>query len=454
MADHELTLALEIVDREGSPIAGATTQVIRNNSVLDCCSWPDRERHSDAAGLVDIPALSALPLPFGERTVVTITHPNFAEELVYRPEELPRDGAVVHLRVTLSTGGMLRGTVRGGPGAALVSTWKDADVPGCHDVVRQAQAADDGSFCLTGLRAGEHEIELSGSFVPTSITVVMPRDEPIEIETQPGVELTGTVLGEDGLPLAGATVEIGMHGGRQSSRVETGADGRFALAALPPDEAIELQARAPAVGEDEPVLLALMVIAPSATDGHVKLDARERRRLRGVIVNEATGHPFRGWTRVSARLRASSLLVFLPLGDDGRFDVLLPRGRYDIAFTAHGDLFTLGGIIGRDFVVEADQVDLVIRAHAAFDLAVSVRDAESGEPIRGAAAAGRVSGLLCEAFYGITNEAGIATLQAVIPGPMLLTVEAAGHQRWESEVLQIEVGQQPIEVSLVKRPVA
>lgn len=113
----------------------------------------------------------------------------------------------------------------------------------------RSKTAYDGGFSVPGLRPGTHQLQiLIGPGIGHSRSVEMERDEEIAVSLSTG-GLEGRVLSPDGLPVAGAVVEVSaeqpdLHASFEGLNVRTGEDGLFSLPRVV-DGSYRLRVRAP-----------------------------------------------------------------------------------------------------------------------------------------------------------------------------------------------------------------
>lgn len=149
-------------------------------------------------------------------------------------------------------------------------------------------------------------------------------DEPLPSATEPPapvattVSIRGRVKGDDGQPLAGATVSVG------DKSVATAADGSFVLSDLPPGRAT-VTIKAP--GYDDRT----MDVDPAVPADVVVKHAIKPGELRGVVRMLPSGKPV-----VNAVIRIEPLGTEEKTDADGAFKVQVPPGTYEVVITAPG----------------------------------------------------------------------------------------------------------------------
>jgi hypothetical protein len=455
------TLALDLVDAAGRPVEGASVDVVENNTVANACTWPlhhrwlppaQRRATSDAAGHVEIPGLC--DLEFGWRYFVSIGHPDRAEGMLDRPEQLPREAGVARARVVLVEGHTVAGVLRGGRPAegAIATALVDPRIPGCHSVTRFATFDAEGRFRITGLHAGKHTLHASAPGAASVVrTVEVPPAGPLAIDLAPARHVRGTVIGADGDPLAGARVTAEWPGGHGYRETATDARGVFSLGGMPADQRIEIAAfvDAPSYGEG----VGFTVLDARGEDVDLVFDARTRVAWRGRLHDDRTGAPVEGDVMVRAVPRGTQVRFFAHgSAGDGRFTILLPPGAYALGFEGMGafDATCAGQIPDATVVAGEARDDLRVEAAACFRVPVRVIDAATGAPLAGAAVTAQPPDLWGRVYLGNTGEDGIFAIDPAMEVPVRLVAEAQGYAR--SAVVQVDLrrGMDPIVVALAR----
>ncbi|WAL68139.1 MFS transporter [Amycolatopsis cynarae] len=170
----------------------------------------------------------------GTYTII-VTAPGFQPEAV----SVSLNGAGAVRDFALAGGGVVTGVVRRIGGAAPVAgaTVAATDVTG--RVVGSTVCAEDGTFSLAGLPAGEITVVAQlPSHVPHAETVVITGQEPAvaDLFLRAIGRLHGTVTDPGGRGLARATVSVTAEDGDLVASVVTDDDGRYELRDLAPGE--------------------------------------------------------------------------------------------------------------------------------------------------------------------------------------------------------------------------
>jgi hypothetical protein len=450
-----ITLLFEVEDETCAPLAGARVLVIHHGWSAGFCGFPVSESDeaiTGADGRMRISGLAA-PLPYGERYVVSITHPDFAEALVYRPDEAPREGDTATIRVRMEHGHTLAGEVRGLPEgqlAEVMAVLADREVPGCHAVVCRAVSDERGRILLTGLRAGEHELipSVGGARHPV-VRARVPGEEPVVFTLARGRSVSGTVIDEAGA-VAGALVTAQWSGPRSLRDATTDAEGRFTIPGLPLDDALVIVATRMENNES----LGLSTIPAGEADAAVVLDARERGAWRGVVVDAETGEPVAREVVVTAQPAGTDGVVFAGgPGAEGRFELRLAPGRYEVVFAGwmpdvDADYHAL--LRGVEIGAREVREDVRVTAERAFSVPVHVLDADTGEPIAGAAVTALPPRIWSRIWLGNTDEHGTMRIEPAFACACRVWADAPDHARAATEVT-LARGMDPVVLRLARR---
>lgn len=315
-----------VVDESGAPVMGARVELQWQAFLPEDPEHPIgdpilRAARSDAQGrfeMHDIPTgkvrLSAAAAGFAgsESLQVAVPRPAAAEEL----RLVLRRGAILQGRVTTATGEPVPG-VRVGVGGVGTST------------------GDDGSYRLEGAALGRQDVVFlhltyGRLFKPFEIQAGV---NVLDIAFAAGVEVTGRVVDEKGLPVPAARVELSARREVRRYQDVTGDDGRFRLF---PVAAGEYQVKAGAEGFSESEgLPTVSVAADPVSNLEIALDrgtvlsgnilglsSEELERVK-VIAQDELGRMETAWIDGRGRYEVRSMhpgnwLVRAELWDDQR----------------------------------------------------------------------------------------------------------------------------------------
>ncbi|MFN7134928.1 MAG: carboxypeptidase regulatory-like domain-containing protein, partial [Myxococcales bacterium] len=301
----------------------------------------------DAAGVAVLDGLQTGP------HVVAVTARGFIDDEP-RPVELAV-GEETRLEVALEAGEAISGTVldsAGAPlgGAAVYARPKDPQRARDGD---SATSAADGSFRLEGLRPGAYTVDVRHEgFRSESLETKAPaRDVTVVLDRGGG--LRGTVLEEDGRPVAGVDVRANAldASNHSSAHARSDARGRFTLEGLADGEYALLATEAVTSDEEEPGVTRTATARArvrKGTPGDVLLRFERGLEISGQVVDEA-GAPVDG-ARVTAvnagatrggadarRAAAEMTMSSARSGKDGSFTVAWLRpGAYRLTAGKEG----------------------------------------------------------------------------------------------------------------------
>ncbi len=241
------SITLEVVDPDGAPVANAIVQCgtgLGPTDVVNHGGTPTRLPW--LCGTDERGAVVCTELPRGAAVHLLVRAPLFAtvEREIAAADE-PRT-----LRIVLPRGGTVRGRMLAANGAPVpaVVTAHTASAPAAGRLPRwcvpTCLASPDGSFCLTGITAGQTTLRAAtgGTLLATTEIDVAEGSQHEWSPAIGGDAVRGIVRSSEGLALAGYRVQAETSGQRITTT--TAADGTFVLNALP-DGAVELRVLPP-----------------------------------------------------------------------------------------------------------------------------------------------------------------------------------------------------------------
>ena len=362
---------------------------------------------------------------------------------------------VTQLAVTVPAAGLQGVELRLGPGAALTGRVLDRErrpVAGAGvslggESMRFAHHSlsdrtdGEGRYRLEGLTPGHVVLIASpgpGSGPATRAEARLePGENEIDLLLPPGHEVSGSVLGPGGEPVAGASVSLRERGAFHVA--VTGADGEFRFEGVP-DGLYRAVAEAPGFGGSE----AWQVAVDGAPVSGLELRLGKTAAVSGRVVGAAAA------ALVSARVHASRLLGetrSVPVDGDGRYrlDGLAPgewslsaavpdhRQRAERVVLAADEERTLDLEVGSGFTLSGRIVrDSVTVGEARVLLSHELEDGSSGSSVRDSPGAFRFSGLEAGRYAVEATSGGeLARAEVLLDGDqeLLLELRPAGEVR-------------------------
>jgi RNA polymerase sigma-70 factor (ECF subfamily) len=438
-------LAGRLVSEDGSPIAGA--------KITTTHSWITSTT-SDADGrfaFANVPQHPDRYLVIAERDGARIA------VLERDDPELPKEELLLVARPTRAIEGRVVDE-HGAPIAAAVVTarilWSDGV---------EATSDDAGLFRFAALPRVKHGLAVAkAGFARTESTLPAETDGPIELVLDRGRTLSGTVVGDDGRPVAGAIVYARVDGwvsGEAWRR--SGDDGSFALEHVPAGKHTEVDAHA------EGWTRATLTVADDAPS--IEIVLQRAAGLSGRVVDASTGQPIRrfrvafvapvlepGEKRLS-RYRGDWVAPGLEFDDDdGRWntrrDALEPNCVTGLAVQAEG--YGTRTLTHVETSQDPDAEPIVIELGRARVLFGRIVDKTSGRGIAGA----RLSCISKRAPFvqddasglprAVADERGEFRLGDLPEEPVTLIVEADGFARRIEGTLEVPMGESRHDVEL------
>ncbi|HWM85076.1 MAG TPA: carboxypeptidase regulatory-like domain-containing protein, partial [Kofleriaceae bacterium] len=188
------------------------------------------------AGRVEIAAV--LPGSYA----VDVQCEGFRAEDEYAVLVIEEGAAPPEQRWTVREAGGIRGSVRSADGApiprAQITARRHGGGRASSDSFGRADSAVDGSFEMSGLRAGSYEVEVEpAASDPVTVTVTEGSHVMVELRLAASGGIAGEVVDERGQPVAGVSARARFQSRRDRRANEsayTGDDGKFTMSGLEP----------------------------------------------------------------------------------------------------------------------------------------------------------------------------------------------------------------------------
>ena len=350
------TLAAEIVDENGAPVANASVSVRPTDGGMAAMIRAQHERTDDAG------ACTFASLDAGDYLVEAMASGRTADRI---RTHVPRQEQPTRVRLTLREGGVVTGVVHGPDGnplaGARVAHHPGGEIPLIGDLASQlgpeylqgiasqgAKTDEQGRFRLTGL-ADDGAFLVVGAHDDYSVGIardVQMGDSDVVVTLQPQTSLTGRVVAADtGRPLPEFTAVLTrtwflVMQMPVKREVVRDADGAFTLTALSTDS-YTLRIEAADYGT---LTKSVRVEAAEVLDLGT-LELHPAAGIRGVVVDEQ-GRPVRG-ALVRKRRGAMADNPMLAMFDggarrvysdaQGQFELApMPPGRVQLLASAQG----------------------------------------------------------------------------------------------------------------------
>lgn len=221
------TLSGQVVGPAGEPVAGASLNLLDELRIGHRASWGSR-----LLGRTDEVGRFRVDAPPSDSILLEVSAEGYAPRRV-EGLQIPEDGELANLRITLSRGGVLDVRVLNREGVPVVDAWvrvSPAAGPAPGATGESKRPTDSTGQCrIIVPEAGVYEVtaEASGAAAVASVRVVPgPEVTPVELRFSSGVAVSGRVIGEDGAGTAGAAVSLDDETGRGPGTT-TAADGSF-----------------------------------------------------------------------------------------------------------------------------------------------------------------------------------------------------------------------------------
>lgn len=390
--DQEIRLTLDltgeitgtVVDERGQPLADA--QVIAEpewtGDTTDRAAWGVRglqEAVTDQRGVFHIAGL-----PSGSYTV-RAARPGAAESMLWLSPCVVTQPSSALIRIVVPAEGRVRGKVQfadGRPAAAFTIALGNTSP--------RPIATQDGTFTVAA-PAGKYALTVAGPGFVTSghdVTVAEGSDTDVGIlAVSAGRSISGRVLDETGMPVAGATVAAGallsgggaelylQHESIAARDTQTDADGRFVLSGLPP-ASLTILAGKTNVGRSSSVQL-----PPGPDSVTLDLVLAATSGLAGKVTRN--GQPLADTMIIASPIGAMWSNFFVTTGPDGAFafDALAPGAYVVYPMLSRGGNSPGSMYLRRTEVVLGAKAEIEIDATPGpLTLAVSVKT-DAGTPL-------------------------------------------------------------------------
>jgi protocatechuate 3,4-dioxygenase beta subunit len=292
---HRASLAGSVRDSHGHPIAGAIVFAATKGSTLAFCQ-------SDADGQFDIGGIQP-----GDYTV-TVQRDSMASGEAYTQVSVTLGPSRVELVVPDTAALIGRVTSGGEPVVGFGYTLSSPAAPSLGSSPSSVRAPD-GRFALHDLALGAWTMVIRApGFAPRTlgpVEIAAGREVDLgDIELERGRVVRGRVVGDDGAPIAGATVRIsehddgfrdgmtGLFSGHPSA--VTGADGRYELGGVAAGDGQRIRATHPERGMSTDLALApgdteidLMIAATGAVDGSIANLSRRQQSVSAISLSDS-----------------------------------------------------------------------------------------------------------------------------------------------------------------------
>ncbi|MCY1018004.1 carboxypeptidase-like regulatory domain-containing protein [Pyxidicoccus sp. MSG2] len=350
-----------VVDTHGAPVAGARVSA----------SWPEPGQ-----------TLSELPCPEG----------------AVEPYEDPRDPSTRGRKLPECMSHVTALVLE------LVGA-REGEAP----VYAEATTGAEGTFLLDALPEGPLTLWALGEHGAVMRAGIPAGSEGVELVLDEGLTLEATVAGDDGAPLAGATVTVLNAWHTRFFDTTTGADGRFRVGPLPYGGYFAFVAKdgwLPALEELGREEQEVTLHRPSRLSGRV---LSEGAPVPGIEVRVTSGEDLPGGTARSLTTDAQ-----------GRFSLVLPAGPHVLSASRDGR-YALAHV-----TAGTGPAEVVLELGSALHVEGRVSD-DAGRPVAGARVIASSRSPSEADLEALTGADGNYRLGPVEPGPWRFRVEAAGY---------------------------
>jgi hypothetical protein len=354
------------------------------------------------------------------------------------------------LTFDLAAGGAIEGTVRDGdtgqPAANLRVVASQAGAFSVPDVAESGRVVTrtdaNGRFKLQGLANGVYHVSASGRGRGATGRGSVRVGSRVDLVVFPAGSISGTVLGADGRPLAGATVSPAARPWGWGSVEPVDERGRFELNGLTPG-VYDVVARAPGLAPAFAAEVTVdrrtdarieLVVRPGARVVGRLLDANERPVGGKVAVGDLDGRPV---PRVLAEPFATEAAA------DGRFAIDgVPVGEHALGVTAPGLARQRVDLAVREGERQVDVGD--VRLEVGIAIRGRVRS-KAGQPIADAIVRANVLRMGNDGTEARSEADGTFVLAGLEQGVYRVSAEAVGYGQEDKTA---ETGGEPVELVL------
>ena len=329
-----------------------------------------------------------------------------------------------NLVLSLASGTRIRGVVSGLPAALRASVRVFASGPDGYGAATSAAA--DGSFELTGAPAGPVDLRATAGD-PTSgmrsassqVDIAEGEDEAqAQIVFESGFSLSGTVT-RNGQPVEGANVSASRGGGGAFTSARTNASGIYRLEGLT-EGTYNVTVSAPDGPGGAPRLQSITINGDATLDLVIPF-----ARLGGVVVDATTHQPLADVVVQATARTATRGPRGATTDSNGRFSLEdLEASPYTLVARKSGYQVETREVTP----VESGGDDLVVELTRGTGIAIEVRDASFGVPLR-AVQARATDGAGATVFAGMVglDSDGRGEVPSLPPGSYGLAVYASGY---------------------------
>jgi len=299
---EEFTIRLEpgdtlggiVRDDEGAPIAGAR---------VDLSTWTVQGNLRPVEATSDAEGRWFISIPKGEAlSHVRFYHRNYICDSLLAPVSSQTELRAGDAVKVMGRGLVLHGAVRdreGRPiaGALILSQPNNVDMDAADADETTTRSRDDGTFQFNNLPPGKRALAVYATgYAPREVPIdVRKGTSAVEIEIEPGGEMTGQVVGDDGKPVADAQLSImdwnAGHSFPFTRQAAADADGRFHVAQLPREGTWTVQCSKMTDDGSERVYATTEYAGVRARNEPYRFALCKPTVIEGRVLDAATGEP-------------------------------------------------------------------------------------------------------------------------------------------------------------------